>query len=201
MKIDYSEIRMLIESGLPNSKLDFILEKSLYYYCCGKDPTPIISFKSKFPLYVYADIIDYGVGDFQDETGELYRRLLSNSLRRDDVRKLMLPEFKNAELTIWRTIIGKQFALLYVQGDAKKVFTRLYGNEGRQLLPKCICNYRYEITDGTSKTREYLYEIEKKVEYVMGYHYSDSYRKIRGYPYLGDYTLEHKVEVDLYQRI
>lgn len=31
------------------------LKESLFYYCAGKDPSPIITFKTNFPLYVYVD--------------------------------------------------------------------------------------------------------------------------------------------------
>lgn len=168
MEINYKDICMLIVNGLSNHKVDMILKNSLYYYCCGKDPTPIIAFKSNYPLYVYADIIDYGIGDFQEETNELYHRLSSHSLKRVDTHKLISHTFKNAELTIWRPIRGKEFGLLYVQGDAKKVFTSIYDNNGKLNLPKCVCNYLYEIIGDSGNTRDYLFEIEQKVEYVLG---------------------------------
>ena len=49
------------------------LKESLFYYCAGKDPSPIIAFKNTYPLYAYVDKKDY--------SNELYKRLNNHKLQ------------------------------------------------------------------------------------------------------------------------
>lgn len=76
-----AQLRRRIISGVCQDLENAALEQSLFSYCCGKDPTPIAAFGSEHPLYVHADLVDCGQGDFRGETGELYGRLKNADLQ------------------------------------------------------------------------------------------------------------------------
>ena len=50
-----------------------LLQESMFYYCCGKDPSPIIEFKEQYPLYIYVDKRNY--------SEELYDRLTKQNFK------------------------------------------------------------------------------------------------------------------------
>ena len=174
------------------------LEKSLFYYCCGKDPTPIVAFGGDFPLYVYADLVGYGSGDFGMETGGLYGRLERHGFERTDSEELRpdgLPGVKRAESTAWRPRNGHPFCLLYIQGDAAEVYRALYADgRGGHVRPRCICNYRCEMFGDNPMTA-----VEREVESVMGHCHDKSFRQVGTYPYLGDWGADG--EIDLHCRV
>ena len=45
--------------GRPFDDVRGLLEASLFYYCSGKDPTPVVAFGAEYPLYVYVDSLVY----------------------------------------------------------------------------------------------------------------------------------------------
>ncbi len=122
----------LFENGIQNNEERELLGQSLFYYCCGKDPTPIIAFGSDYPLYIYSDIVDYGDGDFEYETKVLYDRLNKAGFKLVDVCKLKksgcLRNAENAVLTLWISLQNKAFSLLYVQNDAVETFRNIYSD-------------------------------------------------------------------------
>ena len=188
-----------------------LLGNSLYYYCCGCDPTPIIAFDSQYPLYVYVDIVQYGNGDFTKETKKLYKRLkefgfqekykehngkyfasADNDINKNNIQLII----EQSELSQWITKHGSSFYLLYIQGDAVTVFWKMYheSRNNNYIQPKCICNFRYEFMDGTKN----LNHIEKRARYIMGYAHGEKYKKVGEYKYYGDFG---EGTVPLYKRI
>lgn len=177
-----------------------VLRQSLFYYCSGKDPTPIAAFGAKIPLYVYVDSFIYMKNDFFTEKAELYKRLirLNFSLSKKIALKLRgrLKAGENAELTIWKTAQGANFALLFVQGDAEETFKSIYrgSKNGNYIKPRYVCNYRYELRD-----KVILEQLEKRAEYIMGHCFEPNFRCIGEYGYYGDYSFGDTVKVKLYR--
>ena len=175
-----------------------VLGQSLFYYCSGKDPTPIITFGAKIPMYVYVDSLEIPKNDFKNTVRELYRRL-KNKFSLAKICNLKcterLQKTEKAELTLWNTSLGESFVLLYIQGDASKTFESIYREEsGNYIVPRYVCNYRYELYDlGILKT------VEKRVEYIMGHCFDPKYRCVAEYDYYGDYDTDCKVK--LYHRL
>lgn len=183
----------LFKNGIQNNEERELLGQSLFYYCCGKDPTPIIAFGSDYPLYIYSDIVNYGDGDFEYETKVLYDRLNKAGFKLVDVCKLKksgcLRNAKNAVLTLWTSPQNKAFSLLYVQNNAVKTFCDIYSDGSNYIQPKCICNYRNE------GNFIFLNDIEKRTEFVLGYCYNKKYRRVAEYNYYGDYEKQSKVSL------
>ena len=52
---------VLIASALSAEQKDAdikeLLSKSMFYYCSGVDPTPVIALFSEYPLFIYSDIL------------------------------------------------------------------------------------------------------------------------------------------------
>lgn len=199
-EIEINYLQELFQKENLNNKDREILANSLYYYCCGKDPSPIIAFGAEYPLYIYVDIVDYGCGNFEQETQELYERLKNNGFKLLEVEKLInskrLYSSNNNTLTMWNTPQEEKFFLLYVQGDAIKVFRSIYSDNMNFIQPKCICNYRNEIF--RSIEPDFLKTIEKRTEYIFGYCYNEKYKCIAKYKYYGDY--EKNTEISLFHR-
>ena len=181
-----SRIRDRVVYGRHSAEGNAALGKSLFYYCCGKDPTPIVAFGGDFPLYVYADLVGYGSGDFGMETGGLYGRLERHGFEKTDSEELRpdgLAGVKRAESTAWRARRGRPFCLLYVQGDAGTVYRSLYADgRGGFVRPKCICNYRWEMFGDNP-----MAAVEREVELVMGHCHDKAFRQAGTYPYSGDW--------------
>ena len=175
-----------------------VLGQSLFYYCSCKDPTPIIAFGAKIPMYVYVDSLEMPKNDFQNTVEELYSRLKKHKFSLAEICNLKctkrLQRTEKAELTLWKTSLGESFALLYIQGDASETFESLYREESdNYIVPRYVCNYRYELHDlGILKT------VEKRVEYIMGHCMNPKYRCVAEYDYYGDYDTDCKVK--LYRR-
>ena len=167
-----------------------VLEKSLFYYCCGKDITPILAFKDKYQLYIYDDILKYK--NYQKETEQLYDRLISEGFILKYQKDVSIIQgnsfFENATFTIWQTTDNKFFSLLYIQEDCVKVFKALFFRD-YLIYPKCITNIRYELTTS------FFNQIEKEVEYVLGYCFSKNHIAIGEVCYKGDYGKEKVVKL------
>ena len=186
------ELCVLFEKGIKTDYDREILGESLFYYCCGKDPTPIIAFSHTYPLYIYADVVNYGGGDFYEETHLLYERLKGAGFTLLDRRELKIN--KRAVLTMWNSPQKSQFFLLYVGTDARQTFQMLYSDNNNYIQPKCICNYRYEMPD-----MGILATVEKRAEYILGHCSSKKYQQIAEYDYCGDY--EQNTTVPLFRRM
>ncbi len=157
-----------------------LLKNSLFYYCCGKDPSPIIAFKDQFPLYVYVDKKDF--------SSELFDILQKEHLT--FIKKEIINNSINSILTKWK-YKDNTFFLLYIQYDACKTYKILYGD----FFPKCICNYRYELPN------RYILEVaEKNVKYILGHCFNKDYVVDKYYDYYGDYSFNQKVKIPFYKK-
>ena len=202
-KAEWEQYALLLGYGVRNDDDREILGNSLFYYCCGKDPTPVIAFGSEYPFYVYADLVRYGHGDFDTEVNELLKRLKEKGfklLKKEKLREIGVGrKIKTILLTKWADKNGT-FYLAYLQGDALVVFDSLYRDDIKgcnSIQPRCICNYRYDC-DNPIWERNKLSFLEKRAEYLFGYCYSDKYRCIGEYDYYGDYGTVTKIP--LYRR-
>ena len=186
------ELCCLLENGISNNNERELLAQSFFYYCCGKDPTPIVHFGSDYPLYIYSDTLP-GVS-FENEIEMLHKRLHNKGYVL--IEKESFTKWKNLEnvsLSLWATSDNNYFSLIYVQNDAEETFRRIYSDKENYIQPRCICNYRYE------GSFPFLQQIEKRAEYVFGYCSNDSkYKSIAEYDYYGDY--ERNTKVKLYRR-
>ena len=171
-----------------------LLGKSLFYYCAGKDPSPILALEAEAPLYVYVDLLKSPHTTFACITEELYTRLAAGGLRMVNKQREAtvgsLAPAKAAELTVWQTQDGRSFTLLYLEADATEAYRALYGSE---LLPRYVCNYRYEMD------ASYLIRIEQRIPYVLGHCHSKDFAPIAEFPYRGDYSFGKETTVILYK--
>ena len=191
----------IVSRGIQDDLDCEIMGNSLFYYCCGKDPTPITAFGGSFPLYVYVDIL-YS-GDFRSEIDELYHRLTFSGFKAAESYNIDASRLKGyksecrnlsvkSELTVWKTQDGGTFFLLYVKGNPEDTLYELYRHPQQgPILPKCICNILYE------DNHDQVFRVEKRTEYILGHCHDNKYRKIAELEYLGDYGWE---KVDLWHR-
>ena len=188
--MDFNEFTACLKTGA-NLKLN----NSLFYYCCGRDATPIISFKGQYQIYVYVDNLKQPRQEFEAVIKTLFSRLCNFDFKLVKNERLQGDELffkcENAQLSKWQAQSGDSFFLLYLQGDATTVYQSLYFNQG--CLPKCICNYRYEMPN-----RALLQKAESMVEYVFGHCFSCGYQLISQHHYYGDYAFNQEVKVGLY---
>jgi hypothetical protein len=196
------------KGGWDNSE---VLGNSLFYYCCGKDPTPVAAFGADIPLYVYSDIVGYGHGDFVAETQALYARLRNLKFELQERRAIenlyCLKKAKNTEITAWKTQQDEVFYLAYIQQDARETYDKIYYHHWErycfELKPLCICNFRYELYENHFDNRSVkkFKCIEKEAEYIIGYCVGgkDKYRQIALVTYYGDYE-EGTKEIPLFKR-
>ena len=184
---ELSEI--LVGSYEPNDDYRELLGHSLLYFSCGKDPTPILLFGAAYPLYVYADIVDYGQGDFDEEMDELCRRIEKAGFARIRTIDLKINRAKNARMIRWADSKGAEFVLLYVQGDAEDVYRNVYGDGNFLLQPRCVCSICYELFSVTGKNHDILFEARERAEYVLTEEPSQgpNYKCISVHAYYGDY--------------
>lgn len=184
-----------------NDKRSELLAQSFYYYCAGSDPTPIIAFGAKFPLYVYVDSL-ICCNKFSVSTEKLYDRLHCKYklIERNRTNSLVIRGAQNIEYTEWRDVDNKIFYIAYIQNDAAATYRKLYGvqSNNNYILPACICNYRNELVG--SENYNILSTMEKRVEYILGYCYSDKYKIINSFKYFGDYSFDHECQVELWKR-
>lgn len=205
----------LITEGINNDTDRELLANSLFYFCCGSDPTPIAAFGDKHPIYVYVDVNT----SFVDMTQKLYKCLKKLDFKKESVACFGefgkespdgKPIVKQAELTKWHKQGQEDFLLFFVQGDARVVYKVLYGDKknGNYIMPKCVCNQRYEIQSSSEVRNDdimpcnslgLLNQIMKRVEFVMGHNNNpEKYKKVGEYKYYGDYGGD---TVSLYKRM
>ena len=208
MEID--RIYPLFENGIRDDDDRELLGNSLFYCCCGKDPTPIMAFGSKYPLYVYVDI-----DGFEVNTKMLFERLckagytlvesreLPKSKPLRDAKKAVLAHFKARKTkTLFRRISNDCFHLLYVQSDAAKAYHSIYqdtdkGGHDNCILAKCLCNIKSEFSNGFDGVP--MAQLARRTEYVFGHNNSDKYKCIAEYDYWGDCD-SHSTKIPLYHR-
>ena len=167
--------------------IENLLKSSLFYYCCGKDITPICAFKNQYPLYVYADKLSTS-RPLDSTLEELYSRLKKQGFDMDGNHEPVNYDFcVSAYLSKWK----QGFYLLYLQGDAVNVYKGLYVNT----MPKCIANCYYELGSRSHFLRPY----ESKVSYILGHCFYPSFEKIASYDYLGDYKKSPDEKVFLFK--
>ena len=168
---------LLLSKNTDNNISRELLSHSLFYYCTGKDPSPIIAFEAQFPLYIYVDLCT--------DPDLLYRRLSDRGFLLRDSGYI---EKHLCAISVWTGENDRPFGLLYVQGNANDVFLNLYSDKTdgsfNLLLPKAVCNQRYEMPN-----REYTVfpSIEKRAEYIIGYCFNSKYRRVGLIDYFGDY--------------
>ena len=155
-----------------------ILKESLFYYCCGKDPSPIIAFKNNYPLFVYADKKDY--------SHELFKRL--NKYHFNLIEKQEIST--NTTLSLWK-YNDDTFYLIYAVNDASKAFKEIYDD----VIPKCICNYRYELTN-----RHILQNAEINTQYILGHCFDENFIVVDEILYYGDYNFNKEIKIKLYKQ-
>ena len=188
INLDFNGIMFALNSDKRCAERAALLSESLFYYCAGTDPTPVIALFDRFSLFIYSDILDYGRSDLEKETEKLEKKLEKHGFKlirvetANSLADAVLYEFERD---------GASVFLLYAAGDAWKTYEALYGRDGI-ILPKCIANIRYEMD-----TRKFL-PIEKEVSYILGYSYSRMHRKIDTFEYYGDYS---EKEVKFFERI
>lgn len=178
--------------GFQNRRLcefENLLTKSLFYYCAGKDITPIVNLSDKVKLFIFADLMKGK--EFNSELQVLYNRIKSANFHMMRVEMFDLGGKYKAQLSMWENE-NVIFYLLYVLGDANKVYRQIYYGENI-LIPKYICNIKYEMDTS------FFLTIEKEVEYILGHVYSDNFVCDDVFEYKGDYSIKEN-RVCLYKK-
>lgn len=189
-------IKKILLEGVQANEQRELLAQSLFYYCCGRDTTPVVAFGADYPLYIYADIGDYGHSSLPAEAEMICRRLEKHGftlLSAEDYPS------RNAVLSRWKAPDQREFSLLYICEDAYAAYDRVYRDRCCHILPKCIANIRYEMMPVSRFHDETLDQAIKRVEWVMGHCHSSKYRQVRSVPYHGDFS--SSPEVALYHRM
>lgn len=185
---NFEKICYQLESKNYSLELKNLLKNSLFYYCSGKDVTPISAFKEDYPIFLYADKLRNNSSIFNEEMTVLYQRIKKEKIELKCVHKLKLDEnFINTEISLWQTSNGNFFILLFIQGDALNTYKSIYENECLSILPKCISNIKYEMNNS------YFLYIEKQVQYILGHCHDKNFIVVDSYDYKGDYTFINKV--------
>ncbi len=178
IKFNFDSIMQTLRSDTRSEERAALLSESLFYYCAGTDPTPVIALFDKFPLFIYSDILDYGRSDLEKENEKLKKKLIKHGFKliegetAEIAEGAALYEYLKNDISVF---------ILYVAGDAWKTYEALYGRE-RLVLPRCIANIRYEMD-----TRRFA-PIEKEAAFILGYSYSGVHRVIDKFEYYGDYS-------------
>ena len=162
-----------------------LLSDSLFYYCAGKDPSPIIAFYKDYPLFIYSDLLKHRE-NWRDETvGVLFRRLREHGFTVSEVEYANLLD---GGVTALCEKEGASLLILYIRGDAWRCYKEIYGEE---YLPSCIANYRYEMNSAPFGGYERL------VKRIIGHAFTGVHRVALEIPYFGDYQGE---AVKVYER-
>jgi len=184
----------IVKCGVHSPEDRELMAESLFYYCCGEDPTPVFAFGGEFALYVYSDIVDYGIGQLNTAVEALNERIQQKGY------KLLFSRLVNTKTALmqWEAQDGRCFCVLYIQGDSAKTYSGLYGaidagGHKNYIIPKCICNFRHEL----SYEHSAMQQAEKRASMILGYCYSDNYAPVAQYEYFGDYGHE---EVTLFKK-
>lgn len=182
---------VLIASALSAEQKDAdikaLLSKSMFYYCSGVDPTPVIALFSEYPLFIYSDLLRRYEGGVDEAAQILLSRLSEHGFRAVTCERTEIAE--GAVLALLERD-GAAAHLLLVKGDAWRTYRLIYG-EGGAIRPRCIANIRYEMD-----TRHFL-PIEREARYILGYSYSREHTAERKFKYFGDYS---EKEVTLFRR-
>ncbi len=190
------QVLQLFSENLRDAAQKEMLAKSLYYYCAGCDPTPVLAFGAQIPLYIYVDTLRTAPS-FADATGKLYDRL-QGTFELIETVTIPTPNLRGAQnvtLTVWNDVERGAFYLLFIQQDAEEAFRVLYAEDTNFIMPACVCNIKYECTKGILDT------VEKRVRYVLGHCFSDKYKVVDRAPYHGDYNVSGTPEVELWERM
>lgn len=195
-------IYSIFNNGIQNNNERELLGRSLFYYCCGSDPTPIISLNMEYKLYFYVDNAKFADGDTQTQSECLYQKLEKEGFEKTEIRpdeiRYTLPD--DVELTIWSHGDDEEkIILLYMYDDAERAFKRIYGDKNNYIQPNCICNYMYEYTGGNN-FRAFIERIEKRTEYILGHCFDDKYGLVDRLDYYGSESGKSSTKVELYQR-
>ena len=164
------------------TNLTKILSESLFYYCSGKDPTPVVALYNEFPLFVYSDLMKHR--DLYSEAKALEERLKSHGF--------LITCHKETEILDGAVIYGLskdgcRLILLFVKGDSWQCYQKIYGEE---VLPKCFANYRYEMNAAR------FLGIQRKAQFILGHSHGEEHSEVRKIKYYGDYGGN---EVTLYE--
>ena len=196
-------IYSIFQNGLQNNRERELLGDSLFYYCCGSDPTPIISLNREYKLIIYVDNTRYASGDTQTQSDCLYQKLEKEGFGRVEVSvdEDVAPLPEDAELTVWEHEDDEeQIILLYLYDDAERGFKRIYSDRDNYIQPQCICNYRYEYVGGNN-FRPFMERIEKRVEYILGHCFNDKYALVEKINYCENGDCDSSEKIQLYQRM
>jgi hypothetical protein len=195
MDISMSRVSGIFNYGLRSNKDREILGNSLFYYCCGRDPTPVAAFGANIPLYIYCDILGCGQEDFQAATKTLHERLEKLNFTLQERRLVDNPRIlgnaKRGEIFAWKTQQDEEFYLAYIQNDAFNTYANVYYDKynANSIKPLCICNCKNEFLDPNN--RELFLAIETRIEFILGECLVDNknviYRKIGSFKYYGDF--------------
>ena len=163
-------------------QLQEYLKNSLFYYCSGKDITPILALKDRCSVFVYVDKLSGK--DFEEIIQKLFANIQKHNCVLEKKESINIEtEFKNAILSQWKSENCEKLLFLYVKGDAIKVFKSLYELNGVVVVPKCICNIKYEMNTS------YFLKIEKNIDFIMGHCYSKNHSEFLEFEYKGDYNI------------
>ncbi len=176
-----------IRSGEPSEGLRNSLRESLFYYCSGKDPTPIVGMYSDFPIFIYADKMRYGRGCLHEEALKLEKRLCAHGFKKERREEI---DFCEGALLYAFSKDSYRFLLLFVKGDAWKTYREIY-EKYADIIPRCIANYRYEMD-----ARHFL-SVERRAELILGHSNDGEHHPIKKLNYYGDYSGKY---VTLYGR-
>lgn len=196
MQNSFYKLKETLEIGIKNDDIRDLLGQSMYYFCSGIDPTPIIAFKASIPLYIYVDSFKDIDMSFNEALHTIYSTLKNHGISQAKSINLHLYKVKNAELSLLTDENGKEFLFLFMAADGNDAFSYIYSDHDNYISPKYLCNHRY----GTEPDGA-LYQVQKRVEYIFGHCYSSKYRKLGEYKYFGEYqNNDGDVTVPLYRR-
>ncbi len=175
-------ITSIIQRGIKTDEERELLGNSLFYLCSGIDPSPVLAFEADYPLYIYADInLEY-----EKELPGFYMQIQERGNSLESSESLLDKEGK-VFVSRWLTADNKPFCVVYYLSDAVSVFSKIYsdydaGDRPNFILPKCVCNYRYEFLDEESDfSYAFCKRITYKTEYIYGECLNDKYSLVGTY--------------------
>jgi len=183
--IQIKDVYNILKNGIQSDEDRELLGRSMFYYCCGKDPTPVIAFGAEYPLYVYVDSLTFGQDGLESEVHELHSRLEQKGFRCYTSEFFDSPVNPRGNISQWRDDKNNTFVIVYIKEDAEKAFRKIYNDDDKYnyIQPKCICNIKYECPEFGL-----LNAVEKRVQYILGHSKSPKYKKTADVDYFGDYS-------------
>lgn len=184
----YNIIVNQLKNGISeDSEWRDVLRRSLFYYCSGCDPTPVLVFEGKWKIYIYSDIIIQGT--FDEEFNKLCNYIAGEGfslLKKENVNN---PKWERCILSLWTDSKGRDFCLAFIKHDAVDLYKDIYlGIE--KTIPVCITNINYEFYDSPNYSSRFFNNI--KSLYVLGYCFDSEYECIDEYNY---YNTNEKVQL------